>query len=114
MVLYVALPFLVAGSFEAHTLGHILALPVMLWAIWGTRLHGTARSVRLIAFLGMAFVLGDFWVRTRLLSVGEKGADMQPSHGLLGLQDYGLALGVIFMLLAVGTLFSIHKAGRAK
>ncbi|HHL43722.1 MAG TPA: hypothetical protein ENJ42_08895 [Hellea balneolensis] len=38
--------------------GHLLAVPVLLFAIWG-RLHGTGRSVRLVGFLGIAYWLGD-------------------------------------------------------
>lgn len=60
-------PFIFEDGAEGYY-GHIIALPVLLFALW-SRLHGSGRSIRLVAFLGLAYCIGiwisgsaqDFW-----------------------------------------------------
>ncbi len=107
------LPFLVAFStthigspdwtpharfhLAASSFGNILALPIMLYAIWYKTLFGTGRSVRLMAYLGLAYVLGVFIA----------GAFSQK----LGLDtDANIFMkGLIFALLLLGVFFSIRR-----
>lgn len=54
---FTVFPFMTDLNWNAW--GNVLAFPVLIYVIWG-KLHGTGRSVRLVAFLGMAYAIGHF------------------------------------------------------
>ncbi|NNC37370.1 MAG: hypothetical protein EX271_11815 [Acidimicrobiales bacterium] len=92
IALYAALPFFT--KWEWMSVGNLLAFPVFLYALWGG-LHGTARSVRLVAFLVMAYILGYF-ISLNWLS------DRPPL-------EYLPYFAAVFGLLTLGVLFSIKR-----
>jgi len=87
------------AELETHfkTVAKATSLPIMLYAIWYKTLFGTGRSVRLMAYLGLAYVLGVFIA----------GAFSQK----LGLDtDANIFMkGLIFALLLLGVFFSIRR-----
>ncbi len=91
LLVYALLP-LCFGQSGGAVYGHIIALPIMLWAVWSTRLFGTARSVRLMAYLGMAYVIGFFIT----------GAQA-------GMETNALINAGVFGLLLAGIIFSIRR-----
>ncbi len=90
--------------------GNILALPIMLWAIWSKKLHGSGRSVRLMAYIGLAFTSGFFIAG----ALGRKlGADYHdPGHERLvfGVDTNLVMNGTIMVLLFVGIFLSIRRS----
>lgn len=84
----------------------VMALPVLLVALW-SKLHGTGRSVRLVAFLGMAYT-GAFFVASSLR--GKFGLELHDpghAHTLLGADANVWTNGGLLMLLTVAVVLSI-------
>ena len=77
---------------DVNIWGNIIAFPVFLYVLWGS-LHGTGRSVRLVAFLGMAYAIGSF------ISANTTGANWKQSESQF--------LGLIFVILALGVFISL-------
>ncbi len=94
--------------------GHLIALPIMLWAIWGRKLHGTGRSVRLMAFIGIAFTLGFFIAA----ALGDKLEANLHDPGLerliFGMDNNMVMNGTILVLLVLGVFLSIRQGSDAK
>ena len=87
--------------------GNAMALPIFLFAIW-SKLHGSGRSVRLVAFLGMAYTLG-FGVAG--LFRGKFGSDFHDpghEHLIFGADGNLITMSIIFGLLSIGVLLSIR------
>lgn len=97
MALYAMLPFFTHVDWSSA--GNVIAFPVFLYVLWGG-LHGTGRSVRLVAFLGMAYVIGYFfstaWTNT-------------PAP-----LEYETWYFAIFVLLTLGVLLSIKRKNSAE
>ena len=89
---YLTLPVLT--NYNGDIFGNLLAFPILMYAVWG-KLHGTGRSVRLVAFLGMAYAVGYF------ISVVLRVNGTLPT--------YLPSVTLIFTLLTLGVLFSIKR-----
>ncbi|MCF6221272.1 MAG: hypothetical protein L3J65_09185 [Robiginitomaculum sp.] len=89
-------------SFDVN-IGNLMALPIMLWAVWGKKLHGTGRSVRLMAFLGLAFSFG-FYLR----------AMPDSAHVVLGMDGNLVSASVVSALLLSGIIMSIRRSPDVK
>ncbi|MCF6274545.1 MAG: hypothetical protein L3J05_02125 [Robiginitomaculum sp.] len=96
LCLYVLMSFTV-------NFGNLMALPIMLWAVWGTKLHGTGRSVRLMAFLGLAFTMGFY------LAASSGHGDLT-----LGMDGSLVSTSAVFILLLSGVFLSIRRSSDAK
>jgi len=89
--------------------GNLMALPVMLWAIWGKKLHGTGRSVRLMAFLGMAFSMGFYVAVASRARIGAELHDPGHEHLVMGVDGNLVSTGIVLILLLSGVLLSIRR-----
>jgi len=78
-------------------MNHLLALPVLLYVLW-SKLHGTGRSLRVVALLGLAYT-GSFFVAMAMRS-DLKSALYDPGH-------QHLVFGVDGNLFMVATNFGI-------
>lgn len=89
-------------------IAHALYLPVLFYLLWG-KLHGTGRSVRAVAFLGMGYAAAffvAFSLRGRL-----KSDELSSAHfdALLDQGSHsGFSAGVL-VLLVLATLLSVKK-----
>jgi hypothetical protein len=90
-----------ANHMGAGYYGHLIALPIMLWAVWGKKLHGTARSVRLMAFLGLAYTMGSYLATASRARIGTDLLETGHEHLVIN--------GTVLVLLLLGTLLSIHS-----
>ena len=90
-------------------LGNLFALPILLFAVW-SGLHGTGRSVRLAAFLGMASMAGFFTASAARDKVGAALHDPGHQHMLFGMDANSFIFGLIFIVLAAGALLSIRRS----
>lgn len=88
--------------------GNLMALPIMLWAVWGKKLHGTGRSVRLMAFLGLAFTMGFSVAATSRARLGAELHDPGHEHLIMGIDGNLVSTGVVFALLLSGVILSIR------
>jgi len=88
--------------------GNLMALPVLLFAIW-SKLHGTGRSVRLVAFLGMAHALGFFIAASVRGKLGADLHDPGHEHLVLGIDGNLVSTGLIFSMLLLGVVLSIRR-----
>jgi len=95
---------LVASSF-----GNVLALPVMLYAIWYKTLFGTGRSVRLMAYLGLAYVLGAFMAGSFRQKLGLEYYDSGQQILILGFDGNIFIKGLVFVILLLGVMLSIRR-----
>ena len=89
--------------------GNLMALPIMLWAVWGKKLHGTARSVRLMAFLGLAFTMGFYLATASRARIGAELHDPGHEHLILGMDGNLVSTSAVFILLLSGVFLSIRK-----
>ncbi|PHQ67091.1 MAG: hypothetical protein COB92_05685 [Robiginitomaculum sp.] len=89
--------------------GNLMALPVMLWAIWGKKLHGTGRSVRLMAYLGMAFTMGFYVAVAFRARIGAELHDPDHEHLVMGAYGNLVSTGIVFILLLSGVFISIRR-----
>ena len=87
----------------ATNIGNLIALPIMLWAVWGQKLHGTGRSVRLMAFLGLAFALGFYLA-----------APSDPAGLIFSSDKKIMVTRAVFVFLLAGILLSIRRSSEAK
>jgi hypothetical protein len=92
MAIYTLMPIL--NQVDWTFIANIFAFPVLMYAVWG-KLHGTGRSVRLVAFLGMAYSVGYF---ISVAWMSNSGPDL-----------YLELFAAIFALLTLGVLFSIRR-----
>jgi hypothetical protein len=90
--------------------GNILALPIMLWAIWSRRLFGTARSVRLMAYLGLAFTMGFFIAGAFSHKLGADYHDPGHERLIFGIDTNLVMNGTILILLFAGIFLSIRRS----
>lgn len=88
---------------------NILAFPVLMYVVWGA-LHGTGRSVRLVAFLGMAYTLGFMVAGAMRGHIGADYHDPGREKLILGVDGNLLVFGLIFTTLLIAVLFSIRRA----
>ena len=88
--------------------GHLIALPIMLWAIWGKTLHGTGRAVRLMAFLGLAFTLGVY-----ISPMPRAYMDTGQAQLIMGVDANLILVSVVFVLLLFGVFLSIGQGNDA-
>lgn len=92
-------------------MSNLIALPVLLFALW-SKLHGSGRSVRLVAFLGLAYTLGFFAAAAMTPHVDiSHVVDPGPGykHDWLGRAGNMKANAVITLLLIVGIILSIRR-----
>lgn len=89
--------------------GNLMALPIMLWAVWGKKLHGTGRSVRLMAFLGIAYTMGFYIAVSLRGKMGAELHDLGHEHLIMGLDGNLVSTGVVFALLLSGVFLSIRR-----
>ncbi|MBL4869533.1 MAG: hypothetical protein JKX72_01130 [Robiginitomaculum sp.] len=87
--------------------GNLIALPIMLFAIW-SKLHGTGRSVRFVAFLGMAYTLGFYVANALSGKYGTALHDDGHEHLVLGVDGNLISTSVIFCLFLLGAIISIR------
>jgi len=87
--------------------GNLMALPIMLWAVWG-KLHGTGRSVRLMAFLGMAFTTGFYVAVASRARIGAELHDPGHEHLVMGMDGNLVSTAMVFLLLLTGAFLSIR------
>lgn len=93
-------------------MSNVIALPVLLFALW-SKLHGSGRSVRLVAFLGLAYTLGFFAAAALTPYVDILYAvDPGPGHkhGWLGRAGNMKVNAVITLLLIAGIILSIRRS----
>jgi len=90
--------------------GNILALPIMLWAIWSRQLFGTARSVRLMAYLGLAFTTGFFIAGALSHKLGADYHDAGHERLIFGMDTNLVVNGTIMVLLFAGIFLSIRRS----
>jgi len=89
--------------------GGALALPIMLYAIWYKTLFGTGRSVRLMAYLGLATVLGVFIAGSFRQKLGLEYYDQGQQILILGLDANIFMQGLVFAILVLGIFLSIRR-----
>lgn len=89
--------------------GNLIALPIMLFAIWGKKLHGTGRSVRLMAYLGMAFTMGFYVAVASRAKIGAELHDPGHEHLVMGVDGNLVSTGIVFILLLSGVFISIRR-----
>jgi len=85
---------------------HLLALPVLLYVLW-SKLHGTGRSVRLVALLGLAYT-GSFYVA--LFLRGHLNSDLHDighEHLIFGFDGNSFVVTLNFVILVVATILSL-------
>ena len=87
--------------------GNAMALPIFLFAIW-SKLHGSGRSVRLVAFLGMAYTLGFGVAGAFRGKFGSDFHDPGHEHLVLGVDGNLISTSIIFGLLFIGVWLSIR------
>jgi len=93
-------------------LGNLFALPILLFAVW-SGLHGTGRSVRLVAFLGMASMAGFFTASAFRENLGAALHDPGHQHLMLGMDGNSVIFAIIFAVLLIGVLLSIRPRASA-
>ncbi|PHS35414.1 MAG: hypothetical protein COA91_13210 [Robiginitomaculum sp.] len=93
----------------ASSFGHVLALPIMLYAIWCKTLFGTGRSVRLMAYLGLAYVLGVFIAGTFRQKLGLEYYDLGQQVLIMGFDGSIFIKGLVFVILLLGIFFSVRR-----
>ena len=98
-----------ASHMSSGQYGHLIALPIMLWVIWGTKLHGTGRSVRLMAYLGLAFTTGFYMSAASHLKSGANSHISGHENMMLGMNSNVVFAGVVFILLLSGVIISIRR-----
>lgn len=87
---------------------NVIAFPILMYVLWG-KLHGTGRSVRLVAFLGMAYALGFFVTGAMREKIDAALHDPGYAHQVFGL-DRNLVMNMfVFALLGIGILFSLKR-----
>jgi len=89
--------------------GNLMALPIMLWAVWGKKIHGTGRSVRLMAFLGMAFTAGFYVAVASRARIGAELHDPGHEHLVMGMDGNLVSTATVFILLLSGAFLSIRR-----
>ena len=87
---------------------HVIAFPILMYLLWGN-LHGTGRSVRVVAFLGMAYALGFFVTATFGEKFGAQLHDSSHEHPPYGGDGEFSIMIISFALLCIGVLFSIKR-----
>lgn len=97
-----------ASQASSGQYGHLIALPIMLWVIWGSKLHGTGRSVRLMAYLGLAFVAGFYMSAASHLKSGASTHNSGHENMMLGMNCNVMFAGTVFILLLSGVFISIR------
>lgn len=86
---------------------HLFYLPVILYLIWG-KLHGTGRSVRVAAFLGMGYMAAFFVAYAGRMRFKPESMTAEQFDQLLGQSSHlGLCTGV-FITLSVAVALSIR------
>lgn len=86
----------------------LLALPVLLYLLWG-KLHGTGRSIRIVAFLSLAYI-GSFFVASAVADgVGPTVYDNTHSTLIFGMDGYIAVLSVSFILTVSAIIVSIKN-----
>lgn len=88
---------------------NLFAWPVLLFAIW-SKLHGSGRSVRLAAFLGMTSIAGLFTAANLLTKTDPAFYDT--SHVVFDINVF-LTAGLAFCLLALGSFLSIRRGPKS-
>ena len=89
-------------------IANIIAMPILLFAVW-SKLHGTGRSVRLVAFLGLAYTLGFFIAAAMREQFGSELHDPGHAHLQLGLDGNLVVNGVMTLLLAAAIFLTIRR-----
>ncbi len=85
---------------------HILALPVLLSVLW-SKLHGTARSLRLVALLGLAYTGSFFATMTARPYVGSNFYGRDHAHLILGMGGEVLNMSIIFLVLVISIFLTL-------
>jgi len=114
LCVFAIVPLSLSLAVNHMVLGHLIALPIMLWAIWGKKLHGTGRSVRLMAYLGLALTM-DFYLTAA--SRARIGAELQgpgQEHMIMGIDGNLVLTSVVFILLLSGIFISIRRGTDAE
>ncbi len=93
----------------AASFGNIMALPIMLYAVWSKTLFGTGRSVRLMAYLGLAFTIGVFIAGALRPKMGAEYYDMGNQILIFGVDANIMMKGIVFILLILGIIMSIRR-----
>lgn len=87
---------------------NLMALPVLLFVLW-SKLHGTGRSVRLVAFLGLAYSVGFFVASALRPALGSAHSDPGHAHLLLGLEANIVTNAGLVISLFVAVFLSIRR-----
>jgi len=125
LCIYALLPFVVdfgetrfnqhtGISVNGHLYGNLMALPIMLWAVWGKKLHGTGRSVRLMAFLGLAFIMGFYLAAASRARLGSELQGFGHDFLILGMDGNLVPASMVFALLLSGIIMSIRRSPGVK
>jgi len=93
--------------------GSALALPVMLYAIWYKTLFGTGRSVRLMAYLGLAYVLGVLIAGAARPHLAAEYYGSGQQILIMGVNANIFMNALVFVVLLLGIFLSIRR-GRDK
>lgn len=84
----------------------LLGLPILLYLLWG-KLHSTGRSIRVVAFLSLAYI-GSFFVASSMSGViGPSVYDHSHQALLVGIDGYVIILAISFVMTISATLLSI-------
>ncbi len=102
-----------ANQMSSGQYGHLIALPIMLWVIWGKKLHGTGRSVRLMAYLGLAFTTGFYMSAVSHLKFSANLSNAGHENMVPSMNCNIMFAGAAFILLLSGVFISIRKGSGA-
>ena len=89
--------------------GSVLALPVMLYAIWNKTLFGTGRSVRLMAYLGLVHVLGVFTAGAARPNLAAEYYGSAQQVFIMGINANIFMNALVFAILLLGVLLTIRR-----
>ncbi len=100
-----------SGRFHLATtaFGSIMALPIMLYAIWNKTLFGTGRSVRLMAYLGLVHVLGVFTAGAARPNLAAEYYGSGQQFFIMGINANIFMNALVFAILLLGGLFTIRR-----
>lgn len=87
-------------------ISHGLYLPILLYLIWG-KLHGTGRSVRVAAFLGMAYTAAFFVAYALRGNFMDKNTTPDELRALLNQDTHMMLCAGLFIVLLVAVFLSL-------
>ncbi len=91
---------------------HLMTLPVLLFVVW-SKLHGSGRSVRLVAYLSLAHVGSFFAAATMAGRLGSDLHDPRHEHLMFGIDGNSVMMTANFIILITAILLSIRRSANS-